>query len=38
VCYRLVRQGPAAAQAYRDAEPTLTSRENWRRLFAGESK
>jgi galactofuranosylgalactofuranosylrhamnosyl-N-acetylglucosaminyl-diphospho-decaprenol beta-1,5/1,6-galactofuranosyltransferase len=38
VCYRLVRQGPAAAQAYRDAEPTLTSRENWRRLFAGENK
>ena len=34
-CSRLASQGPAAAAAYREALPELTSRENWRRLFEG---
>jgi galactofuranosylgalactofuranosylrhamnosyl-N-acetylglucosaminyl-diphospho-decaprenol beta-1,5/1,6-galactofuranosyltransferase len=37
-CYRLARQGPAAAQQYRDALPQLTSRENWRRLFGADAE
>lgn len=30
---RLRREGPAVAQRYRDATPSLSSRENWARLF-----
>lgn len=30
---RFVREGPGAAQRYRDAVPELTSRENWARLY-----
>ncbi|WP_104524839.1 glycosyltransferase [Blastococcus atacamensis] len=34
-CMRLAKEGPAAAAAYRQALPELTSRDNWRRLFDG---
>jgi galactofuranosylgalactofuranosylrhamnosyl-N-acetylglucosaminyl-diphospho-decaprenol beta-1,5/1,6-galactofuranosyltransferase len=34
VCVRLFREGPQAARQYREAVPSLTSRENWHRLFA----
>jgi galactofuranosylgalactofuranosylrhamnosyl-N-acetylglucosaminyl-diphospho-decaprenol beta-1,5/1,6-galactofuranosyltransferase len=34
VCLRLLREGPQVAHQYREAVPSLTSRENWRRLFA----
>ncbi|MGY1762854.1 glycosyltransferase [Geodermatophilus sp. SYSU D00779] len=37
-CLRLAKEGPAAAAAYRQALPELTSRENWRRLFDGEAE
>lgn len=30
---RLRAEGPAVARRYRDAEPELTSRQNWTRLF-----
>ncbi|GAA2548561.1 glycosyltransferase [Pseudonocardia hydrocarbonoxydans] len=30
---RVAAEGPAVAQRYRDAEPQLTSRENWARLY-----
>jgi galactofuranosylgalactofuranosylrhamnosyl-N-acetylglucosaminyl-diphospho-decaprenol beta-1,5/1,6-galactofuranosyltransferase len=33
VLRRFLREGPAAAQAYRDAAPELTSRANWTRLY-----
>ena len=34
VSLRLAREGAAAAAAYREALPSLTSRENWGRLFS----
>jgi galactofuranosylgalactofuranosylrhamnosyl-N-acetylglucosaminyl-diphospho-decaprenol beta-1,5/1,6-galactofuranosyltransferase len=33
VLKRFVKEGPAAAQRYREAMPTLTSRSNWARLY-----
>jgi galactofuranosylgalactofuranosylrhamnosyl-N-acetylglucosaminyl-diphospho-decaprenol beta-1,5/1,6-galactofuranosyltransferase len=35
VLARLYRRGPSVAREYRRALPRLTSRENWRRLYAG---
>lgn len=35
---RFVREGPGAAQRYRDAVPELTSRENWARLYGLDEK
>jgi galactofuranosylgalactofuranosylrhamnosyl-N-acetylglucosaminyl-diphospho-decaprenol beta-1,5/1,6-galactofuranosyltransferase len=33
VCLRLVREGKAVRRRYLEAQPKLTSRENWERLF-----
>ncbi|HEY3260346.1 MAG TPA: hypothetical protein VGJ95_08760, partial [Pseudonocardiaceae bacterium] len=33
VCLRLVREGHAVRRRYLAAQPVLTSRENWERLF-----
>jgi galactofuranosylgalactofuranosylrhamnosyl-N-acetylglucosaminyl-diphospho-decaprenol beta-1,5/1,6-galactofuranosyltransferase len=37
VLLRLMREGDGAAEAWRQALPRLTGRENWRRLFESES-